>query len=248
MGLGLYGPAYDALNVVTKSAGPSPVVTALLFDVIARGGAGTDVMAKASANAEASSGDPDVWLGLARVCARMKDMPGERKALDRAFELAPDRVQVLMQRSGYFERQGDPVEAGKVYQRLAELLPDDPAVCNNLAYNILQTGGDAKRALDLAQQAHAKLTSNPRVLHTLGLAQLRTGNLEDGRKNLTIALEQQPADPTILLDVGQLLIAQEKADEGRKYIEMALLYAGQLGLKFDRRAEAEALLSRRPGA
>ncbi len=239
--LGLYGPAYASLDAVAREIDPTPALMGMLFDLVARGGAGSDILPQALALADRHADAVHAWLGLARICARLGNAEEEKKALDRAMQLAPDHAAALIQLSAYWERRGDIHEAGRIYRRLSELLPEDPAVANNLAYNMLQSGEDAKKALGLAQAAQSKLPSNPRVLHTLGLAQLRTGNLEEGRKNLTIALEQQPADPTILLDVGQLLIAEGKADEGKQFIRSSLQYASQLGLKFDRRAEAEAL-------
>jgi len=118
-------------------------------------------------------------------------------------------------------------------------LPEDPYASNNLAYCILQTDGDAKEALQLAQKALEKLPRNAEVIHTLGLAQVRTGDAEEGRKNLTVALEMRPGDPTLMLDYGKLLIEQNQVDEGRNNIQLALRYAGQLGLDFPRKAEAE---------
>jgi len=49
----------------------------------------------------------------------------------------------------------------------------------------------------------------------------------------------RPGDPDLLLDYGLMLIAKGQKEEGLKPIKLALQYADQLGLTFDRRAEAE---------
>ena len=125
--------------------------------------------------------------------------------------------------------------------RLLALIPGRPDIQNNLAYSLLQTGGDPKQALDLAQQAAEKMKLNPHVLHTLGLAQLRNEDIAGARKSLVTALELRPGDPTLLLDLGQALIAEGRAEDGKRQVAAALTYADRLGLDFPRRAEAEAI-------
>jgi Flp pilus assembly protein TadD len=135
--------------------------------------------------------------------------------------------------------------ATDAYRRLAELRPEDATANNNAAYCLLVTGGDLKEALERAQKAKEKLPLNPAVLHTLGVAQLRSGNLEESRKNLSMALELRPGDPTLLLDYGLLLNAENKPEDGKLHIELAIRYADQLGLNFPRRAEAEQILGKK---
>jgi len=79
------------------------------------------------------------------------------------------------------------------------------------------------------------------------LAQIRSGNAEEGRKNLIFALEQRPGDPSMLLDFGQLLISEGRQEEGKNYVRLSLIYADQLGLSFDRKAEAEAIAGKPAG-
>ncbi|HRK34142.1 MAG TPA: hypothetical protein PLJ47_06060, partial [Candidatus Hydrogenedentes bacterium] len=131
----------------------------------------------------------------------------------------------------------------EVCRQIVAILPDDPYAGNNLAYCLLQTNGDANEALTLAQKAQEKLPRNPEVAHTLGLAQVRTGNLDEGRKNLIAALEMRPGDPTLMLDYGELLIRQNQSEEGKTHIQLALRYASQLGLDFPRKGEAEQALA-----
>lgn len=179
------------------------------------------------------------WLGFADVQSALKNGDAEKAALEKAANVEPANEQPWRRLARYYSERFDYSGLLDASRHVVELLPEDPYAANNLAYCILQTGGDANEALQLAQKALDKLPRNAEVIHTLGLAQVRTGNSEEGRKNLTVALEMRPGDPTLMLDYGKLLIDQNQAEEGRNNIQLALRYAGQLGLDFPRKAEAE---------
>lgn len=167
---------------------------------------------------------------------------GERAALEKAVEVQPNDVDAWLRLAQFLDGHKAARETLAAYRRLAELLPDDPYIGNNLAYCLLESGGDAEEALERARKASERLGLNSHVAHTLGLAQMRCGDLEEGAKNLAVALEMRPGDPTLLLDYGQLLIAQKRLEEGKNYLQLALRYTDQLGLDFPRRAEAESAL------
>jgi Flp pilus assembly protein TadD len=115
---------------------------------------------------------------------------------------------------------------------------------NNLAYYLLLKEQDPAQALHHAQLAAKGLPNDPHVLHTLGVALLRTGDLEQSRTNLTMALQLMPGDPALLLDYGQLLIALGDTENGRRHIESALASSRAIGLDFDRQEEAEKILEK----
>ncbi len=93
-----------------------------------------------------------------------------------------------------------------------------------------------------APWAAEKLPRDPHVLHTLGVAQLRSGELEQSEVNLTNALQFRPGDPTLLLDYGQLLIKKGDTEAGRRQILSALNSARILSVEFEREAEAQQIL------
>ena len=51
-----------------------------------------------------------------------------------------------------------------------------------------------------------------------------------------------PANPTLLLDYGQLLIQQNRQEDGLQHVRVALRYSEQFGVEFLRRDEAERLI------
>jgi tetratricopeptide (TPR) repeat protein len=205
-----------------------------------------EVAQEARTLAEKHAARPRAWLGYAVVLQSLEDADGERGALDKAAEAGPNDPEVFLRRGNFFARRKDMNTAITEYRRLLQLRPDDPVGNNNLAYYLILTGGDITQALRSAQVAQKGLPDDPRVVHTLGVAQLRAGDLEHSKTNLTAALQLMPGDPSLLLDYGRLQIALGNAEEGRRDIETALRYSKELGLDFDRKAEAEDILAKTP--
>jgi len=231
-----------ALNVFRKlqeKLGYHPQLVRSIFSTLTRAQLVANPKDEGQAVVRQFETSPVAWIGLAGLMRSINDTEGERQALAKAAEVGPDEPEVWFQQGLFCERQKDMKGATDAYRRLAELRPDDPTANNNTAYCLLVTGGDLKEALSRAEKAKEKLPTNSSVLHTLGVAQLRSGNLGESRKNLSTALELRPGDPTLLLDYGLLLKAENRPDDAKRHIELALRYADQLGLDFPRRAEAE---------
>ncbi len=241
----LNGPALDTFKKLDAKIGYHPQILQFIFSALTRVQPGARAKEEAQAIAQEYATRPVAWVGLAMVMHSLDDIEGERQAMAKAVETGPNEPEVWFQQGQFCERQKDMKGATDAYRRLAQLRPDDPAANNNAAYCMLVTGGDLKEALERAQKAKEKLPMNPAVLHTLGVAQLRSGDLEESRKNLTMALELRPGDPTLLLDYGLLLNAEKKPGEAKLHIESAISYTDQLGLDFPRRAEAEQMLGKK---
>jgi tetratricopeptide (TPR) repeat protein len=201
---------------------------------------------KAKAVAEQNASMPVAWLILAMLANRLGEDDAELAALDRAAQAGPDDAMVWMHRGQYFSRKNMVPEAMDAFRKQLAINPNDAAANNNLAYYLSLTGENLEEALDRAEKAKDLMApeTNPNVLHTLGVAQLRTGNLDESEKNLAVALEMRPGEPTLLLDYGELLIKKDRQEQGLGYVELALRYAELLGLDFPRRNEAIQILTR----
>jgi tetratricopeptide (TPR) repeat protein len=235
--------AYLAFGRVAEAVGDHPHLIAAQLASLAKAPSVPDKEERARAVTEKHPDMPEAWLGLAEVRRALDNPAGAREALDRALE-APggnESTDVWIQRARFAEWQNDGALATEAYRRLTVLVPDEPSFHNNLAYHLLQRGQNDAEALKEAQLAHEKMKGHPSVLHTLGLAQLRTGDIEEAHRNLRAAVEMRPGDPTLLLDYGQVLVKMGKEPEGRYQASMALETSRLLDLDFPRRAEAEAL-------
>jgi len=235
--------AYTLFRTVDEKLPNEPRVVEFALASAARAGDMPDRVAAATHFTERYPNMAAAWIGLGDVYGAMKDDAAQKAALEKATTIDPSNDQTWRRLAQYYSIRNDYPSLLEVCRQIVAILPDDPYAGNNLAYCLLQTNGDANEALTLAQKAQEKLPRNPEVAHTLGLAQVRTGNLDEGRKNLIAALEMRPGDPTLMLDYGELLIRQNQSEEGKTHIQLALRYASQLGLDFPRKGEAEQALA-----
>ncbi len=203
----------------------------------------------ADATVKQYSDNSELWMIASVVHAADDNDVAQRSALDRAIEVAPEEMELVQRRANLAIADGDDALALTLFERAYELAKDEEltpnigSTLNNISYFITKMGGDLAVAIDHANKALEALPNSPNVLHTLGWAQLKSGLLEDAGRNLSLALQQRPGDPTITLDYGQLLIAQGKEKEGLARMRAAIRYADELGIIFPRREEAVAALA-----
>jgi len=236
--MNLSASAYELFAQLDERLPAKPRIVEYLLAALAEASQRPDRVAVATRYTEEYPALAAAWLGLADVHHALDNVDAEREALEKAVEVGPDDVDAWLRYARFLDEQSNYPGLLRAARQLYELLPDD-----NLAYAILEAGGDATEALRLAQEAFQAAPSNPNVLHTLGLAELRTGNVDEGSQHLRLALEWRPGDPTLLFDAGTALIAQGKEEDGREYIRYALHYAQQLDLEFPSKEEAEQLLA-----
>ena len=225
-------------------ASETPHIALVQIAFQALGGADSieDVPGEARKIVEMAPNDGRAWLGLASLLKERKDMEGEKEAIQKALDVAPESPEALFRHAELMERDGSIAEAVADYRKLVELLPDNGPANNNLAYTLLLQGGNDEEALKHATMAVEKRPRDAGVLHTLGLAQMRTGDLEESRKNLQRATEMDPANPTIMYDYGRLLAQLDEKNEAEKRIRYALAMSRNAGIDFPQAAEAEALV------
>jgi len=82
----------------------------------------------------------------------------------------PREVTFYLLAGGIYENRQDWDSAKQQYQKVLEIQPDNPLASNNLAYVMLQQGGNLDVAFTLAQTARQKLPDNPNTADTLGWA------------------------------------------------------------------------------
>lgn len=225
----------------------SPALTVLLLDALGTAHRIEAPEQKAERLVNRVPDAPGAWLALAEFYRAKKNTEAEGAALQKAIALDENNLAAWVLQARYLERQNDKEGAIAAYERVVALSPGDPVMNNNLAYLLLETKGDVRRALELARDALEKANDNPviqpHVLHTLGLAELRAEKLDEAEKHLGLALQMRPGDPTLLLDYGNLLIKKGDSEAGQRQIRRAIEYAERFGLEFSRKAEAEELLA-----
>jgi tetratricopeptide (TPR) repeat protein len=82
----------------------------------------------------------------------------------------PKEVAFYLLAGGIYESKQDWDHAKQQYQKVLEIQPENPLASNNLAYVMLQQGGNVDVAFAMAQTARRQLPDNPNSADTLGWA------------------------------------------------------------------------------
>lgn len=126
-----------------------------------------------------------------------------------------------------WEQKQDLRRAQKAYESALRVKPDDPLASNNLAYVLLETGGNADIALPLAQTARRALPEVSNVADTLGWAFYQKGVYPSAITNLQDALRlsaknKEPENPLYHYHLGMAYAKAEQPGRAREQFERVL--------------------------
>jgi tetratricopeptide (TPR) repeat protein len=82
----------------------------------------------------------------------------------------PKETAFYLLAGGIYEGKADWEHAKQQYQKVLEIQPENPLASNNMAYVMLQQGGNVDVAFAMAQTARRQLPDNPNSADTLGWA------------------------------------------------------------------------------
>jgi tetratricopeptide (TPR) repeat protein len=125
------------------------------------------------------------------------------------------------------ETRGDWQSAEGAYKKALGFQPDDAMAANNLAYLLLEHGGDANLALSLAQTARRGMPKAGATADTLAWASYHVGAYDTARKLLEDAVKEQPGNPTFQFHLGMTYMKLNEAAKGKSTLEKALNLAPQ---------------------
>jgi tetratricopeptide (TPR) repeat protein len=160
---------------------------------------------------EVQQGHPDQALALYQ--RSVKENPGEVRFCILTGEL--------------FEAQQNWDQAKAMYQQALNISPDNPLASNNLAYMMLQQGGNVDIAMNLAQTARRAMPDNPNAADTLGWAYYHKGSYNDAIRQFqeALRLNQKAGAPDDAVLHYHLGVAYQKANQAalaRQQLEKAV--------------------------
>src|SRR5258707_13965382 len=121
-----------------------------------------------------------------------------------------------------FEARGDWQTAETAYQKALGFQPNDAMAANNLAYLLLEHGGDANLALSLAQTARRGMPKAGATADTLAWASYHVGAYDTARKLLEDAAAGQPDNATYHYHLGLTYLKLNQGARGKAELEKAL--------------------------
>ncbi len=134
----------------------------------------------------------------------------------RAIQENPRDVRNYVQLGTLEEARGNWQKGQELYQKALQVEPDYPLAANNLAYSMLEHGGNADVALALAQTARRSLQDAPNVADTLAWAYYYKGAYATAIDVLKEALKKSPDNPAMHYHIG---MAYQKSQDRAHAIE-----------------------------
>jgi Flp pilus assembly protein TadD len=141
-----------------------------------------------------------------------------------AAERFPESRDLLFTRAAANERIGSSEAAEELFLRLVASDPDDAGAANYLGYMWADRNENLDEALRLIRRAVSLEPENVAYLDSLGWVHYRRGDLDEAERWLRRAIELggDVGDGTILCHLGEVLLAKDALDEGRRYLLLGL--------------------------
>ena len=139
----------------------------------------------------------------------------------------PHEVRFFILAGQLYSDQQNWDQAKAMYQQALAISPDNPLASNNLAYVILEQGGNVDVAMNMAQAARRGMPDSPSFADTLGWAYYHKGIYQSAINQFQEALRLNernggPDDPVVHYHLG---LAYQKANQislARQQLEKAL--------------------------
>jgi tetratricopeptide (TPR) repeat protein len=160
----------------------------------------------------------------------------------KALAANPRDLRVYVALASLLETRNEWQEAEDLYQKALQIQPDYPAAANNLAYLMLDHGGNPNAALSLAQVARRGLPDLPNSADTLGWAYYHLGAYDPAVDMLQQAIKEDPKNPTYHYHLG---LVYQKANNFAM-AKQQLGYTLQISPNYSQADEIRKLLSQRP--
>ncbi len=123
------------------------------------------------------------------------------------------------------DTKGDWKGAQAAYQKALSLRPDDAMAANNLAYSLLEHGGDVNLALSLAQIARRGMPKAGATADTLAWASYHVGAFDTARKLMQEAVKEQPENATYQFHLGMTCLKAGDVAGGKAALQKSLSLA-----------------------
>jgi tetratricopeptide (TPR) repeat protein len=191
---------------------------------------------------ELNQNDLDAFMYLGQVAKMQGSADAAVGSWQQWAQKSPRDVRPYML-LGSFEESRDWQKAQTYYQKALEIQPDYAPAANNLAYLMLEHGGNVDMALSLAQTARRGMPNSPYSADTLAWAYYRKGLYPSAVSLLEQATKEAGNVAVFHYHLGLVYQKQSDAAKAKMHLEKAL----QIDPKFKQADEARQALSAMKG-
>jgi tetratricopeptide (TPR) repeat protein len=136
-----------------------------------------------------------------------------------AAQSNPKEASFYVLAGGIYENKQDWDHAKQMYQKALTLQPDDPVASNNLAYVMLQQGGNVDVAFAMAQTARRQLPDNPSSADTLGWAFYQKHVYGSAIGLFQEAVKKEPENPVYNYHLGMAYAKNGQASLAKQQLD-----------------------------
>ena len=178
-------------------------------------------------SAQLDKNNSDALLKLGQVQVARGSVDNGIATYQRSLQDNPREASFYILLGELYESKKDWEKAKESYQKALEIQPDNPLASNNLAYVMVQSGGNVDVALSLAQTARRGMPDSANAADTLGWVYYQKGAYKSAIDLFQEALKlseknKAPEDATVHYHLG---MAYERTDQptlARQHLERVL--------------------------
>jgi len=134
----------------------------------------------------------------------------------------PNQISFHILLGELYESKKDWESAKAMYQKALEIQADNPLASNNLAYVMLEQGGNVDVALSMAQTARRQMPDNANAADTLGWAYYKKGLYPTAIDLFKEAVKKSPNDPTFHYHLGLAYQASDQPGLAKEHLQQVL--------------------------
>ena len=190
----------------------------------------------------------DAWLKLTKAQAARSSLAEAIDTCQHALESNPREASLYVLLGQLYESKQGLDKAKEAYKKALDIDPNHPLASNNLAYLLLQTGGNPDLAMPLAQTARRAMPDSPDAADTLGWVFYQKGAYKSAVDFFQEALKlaekgRLPDDPTTHFHLGLAYERMGQPALARQHLQRVL----KINPNYSNAAEVKRLLLQLPG-
>ena len=178
-----------------------------------------DELAKA---AKLAPEDFEVYSRLGTVQVARGEIPQAEVTYEAVVKNNPKAAEAYWLLATLQDQQKNISEAEKNYRRAIELRPDFGEAANNLAYMMLQNGGNIDQVITYAEIARRQMPNTPAVADTLGWAYYQKGTTGLAVEMLQDAVKETPNSATYHYHLGMAYSKSGDRQRAKSELEKAM--------------------------
>jgi Flp pilus assembly protein TadD len=181
----------------------------------------------------------DSGILLADLYAEGAESQPAMQVLAEVIQKAPRNTGLMIRAGMIFEKIQRWDDARRAYERALEFDSGNAFAKNNLAWVLVEHGGNIDEALKLAQEAKEKLTDNLQVTNTIGWIYYKKGVYKTASNYLKECADRDQKNATYQYQLGMAYSKLGNREDARR----SLLNALTLDPKFPQAQSARATLA-----